>query len=38
MPVVCWIGWYSVVRTHAFIPTVWFWRERREAPFFVAIW
>jgi hypothetical protein len=37
MPGVCWIGWYSVVHTHAFMPTVWFWRERREASFFVAI-
>jgi hypothetical protein len=34
---VCWIGWYSVTRTHAFIPTIWFRRERREAPFFVPI-
>jgi hypothetical protein len=25
------------VCTHVFIPTVWFWRERREAPFFIAI-
>jgi hypothetical protein len=25
------------VHTHAFIPTVWFWRERREALSFVAI-
>jgi predicted NUDIX family NTP pyrophosphohydrolase len=24
-------GWYSVARIHAFIPTVWFRRERREA-------
>jgi hypothetical protein len=24
-------GWYSVACTHAFIPTVWFRRERREA-------
>jgi hypothetical protein len=31
MPGVCWIGWYSVVRTHTFISAVWFWRERREA-------
>jgi hypothetical protein len=38
MPRVCWIGWYLVVRTHAFTPTIWFWRERREALFFVAIW
>jgi hypothetical protein len=30
-------GWYSVVCTHAFILTVWFWRERREALSFVAI-
>ena len=27
------IGWYSVARTHAFIPTVCFWRERCEALF-----
>ena len=25
------------MRTHVFIPTVWFWRERREALFFLAI-
>ena len=37
LPGVCWIGWYSVARTHAFIPTVWFWRERREALFCVDI-
>jgi hypothetical protein len=35
LPGVCWIGWYSVASTHAFIPTVWFWRERREALFCV---
>ena len=37
MPGVCWIGWYSVVRTHAFIPTVWFWRDLHEALFCVDI-
>jgi hypothetical protein len=37
MPGVCWIGLYSVMRIHTFIPIVWFWRERREAQFFVAI-
>jgi hypothetical protein len=37
MPGVCWIEWYSVVHTHAFILTDWFWRERREALSFVAI-
>jgi hypothetical protein len=25
--------WYLVVGTHTFIPTLWFWRERREALF-----
>jgi hypothetical protein len=35
MPEVCWIGWYSVVCTHAFIPIV--WRERHGAPIFVTI-
>jgi hypothetical protein len=37
MPGVCCIGWYSVVHPQDFIPTVWFWRERREAMFCVAI-
>jgi hypothetical protein len=37
MPGVCWIGWYSVIHTYAFISTVWFWRERCEALSFVAI-
>jgi hypothetical protein len=37
MPEVYWIAWYLFVRTHVFIPTVWFWRQRREASFFVAI-
>jgi hypothetical protein len=31
MPRVCWIGWHSVVRTHVFIQTIWFRRERHEA-------
>jgi hypothetical protein len=37
MPGVYWIEWYSVVRTHAFILTIWFRREWREASLFVAI-
>jgi hypothetical protein len=36
VPGVCWFGRYSVMRTHAFIPAVWFRRERREPLFFVA--
>jgi hypothetical protein len=28
---VCWISWYLIMCTHAFIPTVWFWKERHEA-------
>lgn len=31
------IGWYSIARTHAFILTVWFRKERREALFCVDI-
>jgi hypothetical protein len=34
---VCWIRWYSVVCTYAFILTIWFRRKRHEALFFVAI-
>jgi hypothetical protein len=34
---VCWIGWYSVKRTHDFIPTIWFWRKWCKALSFVAI-
>jgi hypothetical protein len=37
MPGVYLIGWYSVVRTYAFIPTAWFRREWRDALSFVAI-
>jgi hypothetical protein len=31
-------GWGGIrCASMLFIPTVWFWREQREAPFFVAI-
>ena len=37
MPGDCWIGWYSIVRTHVFSLTVWFQRERFEALLVVTI-
>jgi hypothetical protein len=37
LSVVRWIGWYSIARTHAFIPTVCFWRKHRQVLFCVDI-